>query len=265
MVFLDAHAHLDLYRDGELDVALREIEQHRILTLSVAMDLVSYRRTREIARRCPFVLPTFGIHPWNAPANADHLGEFRQWVQQTPIIGEIGLDYHFVKDTDLHPVQREVFDHFLCEATAQGKIVNLHAKGAERDVIGALQAHAAVRAIVHWYSGPLDMLRELTATGAFVTVGIEVMYSEHIQRIAREIPAAQLLTETDNPGASRWLSDGFGTPAAVIAVVDKLAELRGQTREEMAALVRGNFLRLAGGDPNLADCEPFRLWRDDGA
>jgi TatD DNase family protein len=43
-----------------------EIIQRGILTVSNAMDLSSYKRNLEISEMCNLVLPTFGVHPWNA-------------------------------------------------------------------------------------------------------------------------------------------------------------------------------------------------------
>jgi hypothetical protein len=49
-VLIDAHAHLDKYRDDEIDGVLAAIERERILTLSVAEDPVSFRRRSPPAR-----------------------------------------------------------------------------------------------------------------------------------------------------------------------------------------------------------------------
>jgi len=64
-ILIDAHVHLDSYSD-EIDSVLEEISKHRILTISNSMDISSYERNVEIGSACDFVIPTFGIHPWNA-------------------------------------------------------------------------------------------------------------------------------------------------------------------------------------------------------
>lgn len=101
-MLIDAHAHLDGYDDA-LEVALAEIRDRRILTISTAMDVPSYWRTLEVARGCEFVLPTFGLHPWNAPEYVTRLEEVRETIESSPMLGEIGLDYHFVEDTSQYP------------------------------------------------------------------------------------------------------------------------------------------------------------------
>ena len=249
-MYIDAHAHLDRYPDDTLDSALAEITQHEIFTVSNSMDLPSYRCNREIAARSDLVLPIFGVHPWNAPQYVERLEELSAAIEASPILGEIGLDHHFVEDAAQYPAQRAVLEHFL--AQARGKIVNLHTKGAEGEVLRLLERYDVRRVIVHWYSGPLDVFEALAARGACFTVGVEVRYSEHIQTIAKSVPAGQLLTETDNPGGPRSLIGALGMPRLVMDVVQTLAALRGTTDEEIVRLVEANFLRLIEGDAGLA-------------
>jgi TatD DNase family protein len=251
-MLIDAHAHLDRYGDA-LESALEEITRHNIFTISNSMDLPSYRRNLEIGEMCDLVLPTFGVHPWNAPEYADRLEDLSEAIEQSPMLGEIGLDYHFVDDASQYPAQRKVFEFFLAAAKEQGKIVNLHTKGAESDVLDFLNRYDIQRAIVHWYSGPLDVFRELVARGAYFTIGVEVLYSEHIQTIARELPPEQLLTETDNPGGPRSFIGTLGMPLLIRDVVQALVDLRRTSFEVIIQTVQTNFAQLIRDDPWLSD------------
>jgi TatD DNase family protein len=228
------------------------------------MDLPSYQRDLEISKICDFVLPIFGVHPWNAPKYVDRLGALSEAVGNSPMIGEIGLDYYFVDDISTYPAQRKVFEHFLDAARDQQKIVNLHTKGAEKEVFELLDRYGISRAIVHWYSGPLNILRKMASRGIYFTVGIEVCYSEHIQTIARLIPTRQILTETDNPGGPKELIGGEGMPLLLKDVVQGIAEARNSTAQEIIQAVQDNMMELLQGDPRLADtCGKIaKVWRD---
>jgi TatD DNase family protein len=255
-MLIDAHAHLDRYEDI-LPSALEEITRHRIFTISNSMDLPSYRRNLEISQTCAFVLPTFGVHPWNAHQYVDRLEELGEAVEQSPMLGEIGLDYYFVDDASRYPAQRRVLAFFLAAAQAQEKIVILHTKGAESDVLDLLRRYNIQRAIVHWYSGPLDVFRELVARGTYLTIGVEVLYSEHIQALARALPAEQLLTETDNPGGPRGFIGALGMPLLIKDVVQALAELRASTPSAIEQTVQANFMRLIRDDARLSKTYEF--------
>jgi Tat protein secretion system quality control protein TatD with DNase activity len=78
-----------------------------------------------------------------------------------------------------------------------------------------------------------------------------VLYSHYIKSIAKAVPDHLLLTETDNPGALRWLkkNDEIGMPTAIQNVVNKIAELRHSTAERIETLVHANFSRMIENDP----------------
>lgn len=249
-MLVDAHAHLDRY--GDVEAVLTEIRSRRILTFTVSMDLASWERNREIAERSPLVVPAFGIHPWSAAEYAGRLDDLAPAASDAPMIGEIGLDHHFVEDESTYPIQREVFGFLLSAAAEEKKIVNLHTKGADQDVLDMLDASGVERAIVHWYSGPQKPLHAFIERGTMLTVGPAITRSEDARRLAREIPEHLLLTETDNPGGLEWLTGTPGTPRAVENVVQALAEIHGTTPDEIERTVERNLARLIGSDDRLA-------------
>jgi len=145
-------------------------------------------------------------------------------------------------------LRQDVFEYLVRKGVEQNKILNIHSKGAEADVHSVLRNLNARRAIVHWYSGPLDILKKLNHRGAYITVGVEMLTDPHIQAVAKAVPAELLLTETDNPGGYRWLTGDMGTPAIIKSVVEKLSELRGWKPEQTQERIFENFMRLAGAD-----------------
>src|SRR5262245_20571939 len=251
-MLIDAHVHIDKY-GAELNEALQEIRTRRIFTIAVAMDAPSYKRSREIGDGCDLVLPTFGIHPRRAPEYVDGLSDLGSLIEQSPAIGEIGLDFLWVKDSSQYPAQVKVLEYFLAAAREQKKMVNLHTKGAEKKILDLLERYDIERTIIHWYSGPLDILRHLIEFGAFFTVGVEVSYSETIQAIAREIPDHLLLTETDNPGGLKWLKNIVGMPKNVQTVIDVTARVRNSLPQSLPQTVHQNLLSRIDADSGLKD------------
>ena len=248
-MLIDAHVHLDKYGDV-LDDALREIEEHRIFTVATAMDVSSYLELQRIGERSDLVLPTFGIHPRRAAEYAGRLRDLGPYIEMSPAIGEIGLDFHWVKDSSTYPAQKKVVEYFIAAAAEQDKFVNLHTKAGEKEILDLLEKYDLQRAIIHWYSGPLDILRAMIDYGCYFTIGVEVLYSDYIKEIAKAVPDHLLLTETDNPGALRWLkkNDEVGMPMAIRRVVAALAELRKSTATQIERLVQENFTRLSSND-----------------
>jgi TatD DNase family protein len=253
-MLIDAHAHLDKYGDL-LDQALKEIETERIFTVATAMDVPSFLELQKIVERSNLILPTFGIHPRRAAEYANRLHEISRHIESSAAIGEIGLDFHWVKDTSTYPAQRKVLEYFIAAAAEQKKFVNLHTKAGEKEILDLLEKYDVRRAIIHWYSGPMDILRAMIEFGCYFTVGVEVLFSDYIKAIAKAVPDHLLLTETDNPGALRWLkkNDEVGMPTAIKDVVRALAALRNTTPERTEQLVHTNFTCLVNNDPWLKE------------
>jgi len=249
-MLIDAHCHLDRYEEN-LPYALEQTKQHGIFTISNSMDLPSYKQNVKIAATADLILPVFGIHPWNASEYVGCLNDLDWAVSESPMIGEIGLDYHFIKETSRYDDQREVFEYFLRAASRQRKIVIVHTKGAESETFQLLKKYNTERVIIHWYSGPWHILKAMVEHGFYFTIGVEVLFSQHIQDIAGYLPAEQMLTETDNPGGSASLTGNIGTPLLIKDVIGKLAEIRGTSDRIIMATVQDNLIRVGDNDPWL--------------
>ena len=250
-MFIEVHSHLDRYSE-DLEQSLYEINKHKIFTISNSMDLQSYECNIAIAVKSDFVLPTFGVHPWNAPEYVNHLEDLDGAIAQSPMLGEIGLDYFFIKDVSQYPAQRKVFEYLLTSANKLNKIVNVHTKGAEKEVFALLRNYNIQRTIIHWYSGPRDILKAMVNQGFYFTIGVEVLYSQHIRDIAAYLPAELLLTETDNPGGKRSFTETVGYPLLIRDITQKLADIKKMTIKATADMVRNNLTRLFNNDSGLS-------------
>jgi TatD DNase family protein len=252
MMLIDVHAHIDYYRDEDMPAVLNEIRDTPIFTVSAAVDPAAYTRNQMLAKDCPYILPTFGVHPLQAPKYANRLDELCSGIEQTAMISEVGLDHFRAKDPNEYPAQRAVLGFFLAAAREQDKIVTLHTKAAEAEALELLDEHRIRRAIIHWYQGPLDILEELVARGYYFSIGFEVLTIPHVQEIASAVPIKQLLTETDNPAARSRMSTQ-PMPLLVRQVVEGLAALRETTSAEIESTVEANWLRLIAGDDRFAE------------
>lgn len=249
-MLIDAHAHLNLY-DESLHDAIEQMTSNRIFTISNSTDIASYKRNLMIASKCRLVLAAFGIHPANAPEFVSRLADLKPHMKKSPIFGEIGLDSFYVGDVSQYPAQREVFEYFLEEAAKQNKIVTIHSKGAENDVLHLLQRHSIEHAIIHSYSGPVAVMRSLSSYGYYFSIGVDVLKSRHVQELARELPIGQILSETDNPAYYELTEGEVGMPRLINDVVGMLASLRETTVEQMMLTIQSNFVQLIRSAPTL--------------
>jgi TatD DNase family protein len=239
-MLIDAHAHLDRYEEL-LPEAIEQIDRHGIMVVAVALDVESYLATKAIAEHSPLIRPVFGVHPWGAPRYAGCLGDLDVHLQETPLIGEAGLDFHFIEDESQYDAQRRVFEYQCQWAARHGKPMSLHTKGAEPEVLETLRAFGVKDAIIHWYSGPAGLVDDYLALGCSFSVGVEVLYSTAIEQLAATIPDERLLLETDNPGGHQWLAGSPGMPVVILDVLAKVAELRHVDADELETQVANNW------------------------
>jgi len=225
-MLLDAHVHIDHYGE-RLDEALAQIAAQRILTVCVAMDIPSYERTLEIVSGSSYLIPTFGIHPAKAHDYAQNLSALDPYLERTPLIGEAGLDFFWVEDKATYPLQMEVFRYQCQWAQRMSKPMNLHTKGAELEILQTLREFGLRDSLIHWYSGPPELIGEYLAQGCYFSLGVETLISPSIQAIARQIPLERILLESDNPGGYEWLTGQVGMPSILIDVLEKVAAIKG--------------------------------------
>lgn len=249
-MLIDAHTHIAKY-ENNIDAVLKEINDNNILTISNSMDVLAYERNLKIAEKCKLIIPTFGIHPWTVTEYAHKLDSLKQYVDRSPMIGEIGLDHHFVVDSANYNIQNQVFEFFLDSAREQDKVVNIHTKGAEIEILDYLKRYDIKRSIIHWYSGPEKYIDQFLEMGCYFTIGVEILNSRKIKNLAKKLPAERILTETDNPGAYKWLKDETGMPAIIQRVVEALAKARKLSVEETISMVKHNMAVLMKDDEHI--------------
>ncbi len=254
-MLVDAHAHIDWYTDA-LNVALEQIERHRIVTMSVAMDVPSYLKTKQIARSCPYIIPTFGIHPWEAARYTDTLHELDDYLRETPVIGEAGLDFRYVKDKQLYPGQVKVFEYQCAWARQLSKPMNLHTRGAEVEVLEMIRRYRIVTPIIHWYGGPVELIEAYLAEGCYFTVGVDVLNPRIAHSIAEVLPLDRILLETDNPEGYLWQAKECGMPDLLLKILEKVAVIKRMSAVELEDKLWQNWRELDRricGDALLVD------------
>ncbi|ABA90135.1 magnesium-dependent deoxyribonuclease, TatD family [Syntrophotalea carbinolica DSM 2380] len=242
-MLVDAHAHIDWYTDA-LPEALAQIERHRIVTMAVAMDVSAYLKAKEIAKSCRYIIPTFGIHPWEAAHYTDRLQELDDYLQETPLIGEAGLDFRYVKDEKLYPGQLQVFEYQCAWAQRLSKSMNLHTRGAESEVLELLRRYRIASPIIHWYGGPLDLVEAYLAEGCYFTVGVDVLNPRIEHSIAEVLPLDRILLETDNPDGYRWQAKEIGMPDLLLTILQKVAAIKQMSAAELEDKLWQNWQEL---------------------
>ncbi|VYT84008.1 TatD family deoxyribonuclease [Clostridium tertium] len=244
-MYIDCHTHLDSFKEN-IEDAIKEINDNKILTLANSMDIESYIKNKEYSRFSEYIKPCFGIHPWRASEYKGSLEELIPYIEDSEIIGEIGLDFLWVEDKSTFEEQRKIYNFILKESIKRNKVVSLHTKDAEEEVYESLKRYNYNKVIVHWYSGDIKTLEKFIKHGCYFTISVDIGYSDRTKEILTMIPKDKLLLETDGPTALEWINGEYGYPSEIIKVYKKVATIKGYETEELINIVQNNYYNLLG-------------------
>lgn len=242
-MYIDRHTHLDFFNEN-IEKAIEDINKNKILTLANSMDIESYEKNKIYAKKSKYIIPTFGIHPWKASEFNGNLNKLIPYIEESKLIGEIGLDFFWIEDKSTYKKQREVFKFILKESIKRNKVITLHTKGAEEEVYNALINYNYNKVIIHWYSGDIKILNKLISLGCYFTISVDIGYSNTTEEILNKIPLNKLLVETDGPTALEWVKGEYGYPSIIKDVVCKIAKIKNISEKSLEFIIEENYKRL---------------------
>jgi TatD DNase family protein len=247
---IDSHTHLDSCSppNEDLVAAAEAAGVRRILT--VGMDGDSCRSALAAAERFPGVCAAIGRHP-NIAAGFDDDGladiEALAAHPRCAAIGETGLDYY--RDRAPRADQMRAFHAQIALAHATAKPLVIHTRAADDDTLATLRSRAdGLRVILHCFSMP-DRLDECLEAGWWISFAGNVTYPKAtgLAAAAERVPDDRLLVETDAPYLSAQPVRGQDNqPAFVTHTARFVADRRGQSYEELEAVVERNAASLFG-------------------
>jgi len=249
--YIDIHCHLpDNYFFKNIQTHISQwYHQGLVHVVSVSQDYKESLRSIELSKKYPdIVIPAIGIHPWKAHKKYGEIELFEKLLSENreiPILGEIGLDFHFVSLEDRYPYQKKILDFFFQQAEKRDLRVMLHVKGAEEEIAGFIESRTfpGKNCCIHWYSGASRVLKKLIDLDCFFSCGPALNYSRKHQQVIKFVPLDRLLTESD--GNVKY-QGRIGHPGLMSEVVDLIANLTNQKRDELQKLIIENSLCYLG-------------------
>jgi TatD DNase family protein len=254
-VLVDSHCHLDNEqfnsdRDAVIERAI-DAGVGRMLAIGTADGPPDLECAIRLADRHNALYATVGVHPHDASKADDHAYRMLEELLKHPkvlALGEIGLDYHYAFSP--RQTQRDVFIEQMRIAADARKPIVIHTREAWEDTLALLEKHwspTGPPGIMHCFSGGLAEAERCLALGFFLSFGGIVTFPKaaEVQETARNAPIDRILVETDAPYLAPVPKRGKrNEPAFVVETARKLAALRGETLETIAAATTQNFERL---------------------
>ena len=256
---IDCHAHLaatefDADRRAVIERA-RGAGVRRILV--VGEDPGDDRRVLEVCARHPQVLcPCIGYHP-------DRFAEDRELPTGDAIeavarlaranraqllaIGEVGLDYWYVKTDTRRVAQRACLERMVALAEELALPLNVHSRSAGHQTLALLAACGARRVLMHAFDGKAShAARAAEQEGYLFSIPPSVVRSAQKQKLVRRLPLELLALESDSPvlGPEPGVRN---EPANLAHAVRCIAAFKGLSEDRVREVTTGNARRLFGG------------------
>ncbi len=258
--FVDAHCHLqfDAYTDDR-DFIIKQMREQNVSAVVVGCDLESSRQAAALAETHDNLVAAIGLHPAHAPQEVFNHEAYRALAAHPKVvaIGECGLDFFRVEDTTDAAVQEQknLFTMQIALAAELDKPLIIHARptrgtmDAYHDALELLteakKAFPNLRGDMHFFAGGLAEAEACIALGFTVSFTAVITFAREYDAVIRALPLASILAETDAPYVAPVSHRGErNDPLAVIEVVAKIAEIRGDDLETVRTALLSNTMRL---------------------
>ncbi len=254
-MLFDTHAHLDDPRfDQDRDKLIGILGAMDVeYVTNVGSNMKTSVSSMQLALKYPFIYAAVGVHPhYVHDMTEDDLKTIEKWTQCEKVvaIGEIGLDYHY--DYSPREEQRYWFSKQLELAEKIGLPVVIHDREAHEDCINIVKQFD-VKGIFHCFSGSKEMAEIIIKMGFYAAFGGTLTFKNSRKAVeaAQVVPLDRLLIETDCPYLAPEGHRGErNNPTLVRHAAKKLAEIKGISYEEMAAITYENAKRVYRIDDN---------------
>ena len=253
----DSHCHLDRLNlapfGGSLAGVLEIAATHGVTRLlSVAVDLESWPALARMTEPYPQIALSVGVHPSEDKGRAPTVAELVALSRAEPrivAIGETGLDYYYGRDSIAR--QQDGFRIHIAAARELGKPLIVHTRDAREDTLRILEQEGAaeVGGVLHCFTEDWAMAERALALNFHISFSGIVTFknAKPIQDAARRVPMERLLVETDSPYLAPAPHRGKPNhPAWVRHVAEFVAQLRGESLAQVAAVTTANYCRLFG-------------------
>jgi len=268
MQLTDTHCHLDYnkFDPDRAEVIQRAQAEGLVRLLVPGLHHKSSAEAVKLAEANQGIYAAVGFHPTDLDEFSEANFQKVKTLADHPkvvAVGEIGLDYYWVKESQKRAFQRDTLKRHLHFAQEVNKPVVIHMREENDEWVGLASAdlleiltgwHKGLSGslrerpgVLHSFNGTLETAQKALALNFYIGVTGPVTYknAEQKREIVRQIPLDKILVETDAPFLSPVPQRGKrNEPAFVRHIADKIAEIHSKSPAEIAAQTTSNAARL---------------------
>lgn len=226
-MLIDTHCHLFKEDYENLDEIINNMPG---IMITAGTNDETNLEVIELVSKYPNVYGVLGIHPEEVDNVTDKSFKIIEENLENPKIvgiGEVGLDYYWVKDNK--EKQQELFIKQLDLASKYNKPVVIHSRESINDTYNILSNYKGLKKILHCYSSSLEMAYEFIKIGCIFGIGGTLTFKNNkkLQEIVSKLDLSNFVLETDSPYLTPEPFRGHkNEPKNVLYVAEKISEIK---------------------------------------
>ena len=245
-MFCDTHCHLFKEYYSNIDEIIKVAKDNQVNRYIVdGCNNETNKEVIELVKKVD-VYGTLGIHPEELDNYKEEDLIFIEKNLKNPkivAIGEIGLDYHYCKETKEEQII--LFEKQLLLAEKYNLPVVVHSREATEDTINCLKKFK-VKGVIHSFSGSLETAKIYLKMGFVLGInGVITFKNCNLKDIIKDIPLDGIILETDSPYLTPVPYRGKqNDPSKIIEIAKFISELHNITVEDLAKITNLNVKRI---------------------
>jgi TatD DNase family protein len=233
---MDVHCHLEHEKFKNNKELIQSFKKELKAVITSSPHPKDFDYTLQLKKEFEgFVFVCVGLHPeYIEEFSEETLDMFEEFVKRNNSeivsIGEIGLDYFWIKDEKLREKQKWLFEKLIEFAKSINKPITVHIRDAYEDALKILEATDFQKVHLHMFGGD-KLIDKVMANEWKISVGPIILRSKKHKKIVKKLPLERIMLETDSP----WMKiDGKESmPMDVKIVAEKVAEIKGTGLQEV--------------------------------
>ena len=246
-MIIDTHCHIYNSEMENAEEIIKECKKNNIYMILNGIDPKSNKEVLELANKYDNVYAALGYdHSVVNDITEEDIKLLDEQLNNDKVIavGEIGLDYYWIKDNK--DTQKELFEKMLNLAEKHNLPVIVHAREAVQDTYDILKKHKVIGSM-HCYQGSKEMAKEFIKLGFYIGIDGPITYKNNKKQkeMIKEIDVNYILIETDSPYLSPEPVRGKqNTSLNLIYIIRKIADELNFSEEEIISILEKNAKKL---------------------
>ena len=193
---IDTHCHFDMMSSPERYIEERELRGDIVIGMTNAPS--HFQMGYQYVQHFKHIRLALGFHPLLAHELQEELPSFERLIDETSYVGEIGLDFSR-EGVVTQKIQIKSLERILAIVSGKNKIISVHSRNAELQLLSLLKKYHIKNVIFHWYSGDLSLVPYILDAGYYFSINEAMVSTLKGRKIIGSLPSDRILTETDSP------------------------------------------------------------------